>query len=128
MENNGESRASDDYLVYNSDDEVIKGLLKQLALDAQLMPVSAEQKALMPGEFGAGLNPENKKEFLIHTHNIKPFTMTIQELALQGKHNLFNSMAAGVTGRILESAIEGIRESLTNFEGIEHRLENTLQM
>ena len=49
--------------------------------------------------------------------------MTIQELALQGKHNLFNSMAAGVTGRILELRNEGIRESLTNFEGIEHRLE-----
>jgi UDP-N-acetylmuramoylalanine--D-glutamate ligase len=49
--------------------------------------------------------------------------MTIQELALQGKHNLFNSMAAGVTGRILELRNEGIRESLTHFEGIEHRLE-----
>ena len=49
--------------------------------------------------------------------------MTIQELALKGKHNLFNSMAAGVTGRILELRNEGIRESLTHFEGIEHRLE-----
>jgi len=49
--------------------------------------------------------------------------MTIQELALQGKHNLFNSMAAGVTARILEIRNQGIRESLTQFEGIEHRLE-----
>ena len=111
-----------DYLVYNSDDEVITELLKSTGTRAQLMPVSSE-KALMPGEFGSGLNPENKEEFLINTHNTKPFTMTIQELALQGKHNLFNSMAAGVTGRILELRNEGIRESLTNFEGIEHRLE-----
>ncbi|MBI48884.1 MAG: UDP-N-acetylmuramoyl-L-alanine--D-glutamate ligase [Crocinitomicaceae bacterium] len=111
-----------DYLVYNYDDEVIKELLKSTGTKAQLMPVSAN-KALMPGEFGSGLNPENKEEFLIYTHNKQTFTMTIQELALQGKHNLFNSMAAGVTGRILELRNEGIRESLANFEGIEHRLE-----
>ena len=116
------SQTSSDFLVYNSDDEVINGLIKSTGTGAKLIPVSAE-KALLDGSEGAGLNPENKNEFLIHTQNIKPFTMTIQELALQGKHNLFNSMAAGVTGRILELRNEGIRESLTNFEGIEHRLE-----
>ena len=82
-----------DYLVYNSEDKVITELLKSTGTRAQLMPVS-NKKTLMPGEFGSGLNPENKEEFLIYTHNTKPFTMTIQELALQGKHNLFNSMAA----------------------------------
>ena len=49
--------------------------------------------------------------------------MTIQKLAMQGKHNLFNSMAAGMTGRVLELRKEGIRESLQSFEGVEHRLE-----
>ena len=116
------NQTSDDYLVYNSDDDVIKGLIESKGTKAQLMPVSTEQK-ISSDSIGAGICEENDKEFSIHTHNTKPFTMTIQELALQGKHNLFNSMAAGVTGRILELRNEGIRESLTNFEGIEHRLE-----
>ena len=49
--------------------------------------------------------------------------MTIQKLAVQGKHNLFNSMAAGMAGRVLDLRKEGIRESLQSFEGVEHRLE-----
>ncbi|MBM71457.1 MAG: UDP-N-acetylmuramoyl-L-alanine--D-glutamate ligase [Crocinitomicaceae bacterium] len=116
------NQTSDDYLVYNADDEVIADLLKTSGTKAQLMPVSAEN-TIEESSVGAGLNAANKEEFLIYTHNTKPFNMTIQELALQGKHNLFNSMAAGVTSRILELRNEGIRESLKNFEGIEHRLE-----
>jgi UDP-N-acetylmuramoylalanine--D-glutamate ligase len=111
-----------DFLIYNSEDPEISRLLTSIGTSAQLMPVSAEN-SIEESAVGAGLSPQNKQEFSIHTHNKKPFTMTIQELALQGKHNLFNSMAAGVTGRILELRNEGIRESLTNFEGIEHRLE-----
>lgn len=49
--------------------------------------------------------------------------MTIQELALQGKHNLYNSMAAGIAGKVLELKKDIIRESLTDFQNIEHRLE-----
>ena len=45
------------------------------------------------------------------------------ELALQGKHNLANSMAAGVAGMIFELRKELVRESLENFENVEHRLE-----
>jgi len=50
-------------------------------------------------------------------------TMTIQELALQGKHNLYNSMAAGIAARILEVRKDIIRECLSDFQNIEHRLE-----
>jgi UDP-N-acetylmuramoylalanine--D-glutamate ligase len=49
--------------------------------------------------------------------------MKITELALQGKHNLYNSMAAGVAGRILELRKEIVRESLEHFENVEHRME-----
>jgi UDP-N-acetylmuramoylalanine--D-glutamate ligase len=49
--------------------------------------------------------------------------MTIQELALQGKHNVYNSMAASVAARVLELRKEGIRESLQRFDAIEHRME-----
>lgn len=49
--------------------------------------------------------------------------MTIHELALQGKHNLYNSMAAGIAGKVLELNKEVIRESLSDFQNVEHRLE-----
>ena len=49
--------------------------------------------------------------------------MSIQELALQGKHNIYNSMAAGIVGRLTEVRKEVIRESLSDFQNVEHRLE-----
>jgi len=54
--------------------------------------------------------------------------MTIYELALQGKHNLNNSMAAGISGSILNLRKEGIRECLSDFQGVEHRLERFLRV
>ena len=54
--------------------------------------------------------------------------MDINELALQGKHNTYNSMASGVAGRLLNIRKEAIRESLASFESIEHRLESVLQI
>lgn len=115
-----------DFLVYNSDDNEIAKLISNRGTNASLAPVSAIKSLntdlIDKGLFHAGLS-NKKKDFTIHTPHKKPFSMTIQKLALQGKHNLFNSMAASVTGRILELRSEGIRESLTHFEGIEHRLE-----
>lgn len=115
------NQISSDYLVYNSDDLEIGKHIKAKNTKAKLVPVSIEQQLETAGYHSCiGLK---KKEFTLHTPHKKPFSMAIQELALQGKHNLFNSMAAGVTGRILELRNESIRESLTHFEGIEHRLE-----
>ena len=54
--------------------------------------------------------------------------MTIYELALQGKHNLNNSMAAGISGSILNLRKVGIRECLSDFQGVEHRLERFLRV
>ncbi len=67
--------------------------------------------------------PQEKESFTIYIPTNNPFTMTIQELALQGKHNLYNSMAASVASRVLELRSEGIRESLAQFDAIEHRME-----
>ncbi|HOZ86367.1 MAG TPA: cyanophycin synthetase, partial [Bacteroidia bacterium] len=53
----------------------------------------------------------------------QPLTMTIEELALQGKHNVYNSMAASLASKIVEVRKEIIRESLQDFQNIEHRLE-----
>jgi UDP-N-acetylmuramoylalanine--D-glutamate ligase len=54
--------------------------------------------------------------------------MSIDELALQGKHNIYNSMAAGMASRLLNIRKEVIRESLSDFEGLEHRLEPVLEI
>ena len=52
--------------------------------------------------------------------------MTIQELALQGKHNIYNSMAASIAARVFEVKDSVIRKSLMDFQNIEHRLEYVL--
>ena len=50
--------------------------------------------------------------------------MSLTELALQGKHNIYNSMASGIVGKVLELRNETIRESMGDFKNIEHRLEH----
>jgi len=57
--------------------------------------------------------------------NIKPniITMTLESLALQGKHNLYNSMAAGIMSRLFDIRKDSIKQSLSDFQNIEHRLE-----
>jgi UDP-N-acetylmuramoylalanine--D-glutamate ligase len=62
---------------------------------------------------------------LIHiTTDQTTFHMSIHELALQGKHNVYNSMAAGIAARVLELRKEVVRESLSDFQNVEHRLEH----
>src|SRR5205807_659494 len=58
--------------------------------------------------------------------NSNQFTMLLQDLALQGKHNLYNSMAAGISARVLELRKEVVREGLSDFHSVEHRLEHVL--
>ncbi len=108
-----------DHFIYNADDPAIQNYLSAHPLAMQSYPVSTSRSLEALGGIGAGIN---QNELSINTHN-QTFTMKIQELALQGKHNLFNSMAAGVTSRIFELRKDLVRDSLANFENLEHRLE-----
>ncbi len=54
--------------------------------------------------------------------------MSINDLALQGKHNLYNSMASGIVAKVLELRNDTIRESMGNFRNIEHRLESVAKI
>ena len=54
--------------------------------------------------------------------------MTIHELALQGKHNVYNSMAASIVGHVLDIRKDVIRESLMDFKNVEHRLEPVIKV
>lgn len=105
------------WLIYNLDDPIIAEMMKETDIRARLAPFSIEQKTEGMGAFATD------KEIIINS-SINPLTMTIQELALQGKHNLYNSMAAAIAGRILEVRKDVIRECLTDFQNIEHRLEH----
>ena len=105
----------EDHFIYCDDDEVIAKNMKTHAVKAELHPISIYH----PVENGAYIN-ENK--ISINLIN-KPFEMSIHELALQGKHNAYNSMAASVSARIFDLRKEIVRDSLCDYENVEHRLE-----
>ncbi|NUM51660.1 MAG: UDP-N-acetylmuramoyl-L-alanine--D-glutamate ligase [Flavobacteriales bacterium] len=106
---------SSDAFIYCQDDEVIQNELKKRKLPSQLFPFSILQKV----DSGGYLNNQH----LIINLNNPPINMSIHELALQGKHNIYNSLAASIAARFLDVSKEIIRESLSDFQNIEHRLE-----
>ncbi|MFZ9028796.1 MAG: UDP-N-acetylmuramoyl-L-alanine--D-glutamate ligase [Crocinitomicaceae bacterium] len=109
-----QNQTADDWFIYNKDDKNITSWLDTGSINAQQAPFSLTEKV----EQGGYLNEEQI------TINIKDqFTMSIHELALKGKHNVQNSLASGITSRILEIRKESIRESLSDFVNVEHRLE-----
>lgn len=107
--------------IFCSDDEVTMEQLSKIVLRAQQLPFSQEKK-------------ENQIAFiennsiLINYNNNNDFSMSIQDLALKGRHNVYNSMAAGIAGKVLNIRNEVIRESLSAFQGVEHRLEHVLKI
>jgi UDP-N-acetylmuramoylalanine--D-glutamate ligase len=104
-----------DSFIYCIDDDVTMQEISKREFKMQCHPFSIKQKE------GMSAYIENNN-LIIQTHN-QTLTMSIQELALQGKHNLYNSMASGIASRILEIRKEVVRESFSDFENIEHRLE-----
>ena len=112
-----QNQTSKDAFIYCLDDEGIKKTIKNKKIEAKQYPISLVKKI----EKGAYVNEHN--QIIIQTNNTKPLFMTIQELALQGKHNTYDSMAAGVSAKLVGIRKESIRESLSDFHNIEHRLE-----
>jgi UDP-N-acetylmuramoylalanine--D-glutamate ligase len=110
----------EDWFVYCADDPIILEELSKRDIKAHKAPFTIMQ-ILKEGGW-----VENEKMKLNVNNNT--FDMTIYELALQGKHNLNNSMAAGISGSILNLRKEGIRECLSDFQGVEHRLERFLRV
>jgi UDP-N-acetylmuramoylalanine--D-glutamate ligase len=112
-----------DVFIYCADDEETqKGLLKyQIKADA--FPFSIE-KTLDQGAF----LQNDHITLTLHHNNQESFTMSIKDLALQGKHNIYNSMASGIVAKVLELRNETIRESMASFTNIEHRLEHVARI
>jgi len=111
------NQTENDAFIYCMDDEIIANELTKKNIKAKQYPFSIKQQV----EQGAYLNENN--QLIININKTNPLIMTIQELALQGKHNTYNSMAAGVTSKLVEIRKESIRESLSDFHNIGHRLE-----
>ena len=110
-----------DYLIYDNEDEAIQNWLKNNKIKANKVPFSLTEKPENDGGFieDNNINSTIKNEL---------FTMPINELALEGKHNIKNAMAATAVAQLLNIRKQTIRESLTNFQGVEHRLEKVLKI
>jgi len=103
-----------DAFIYNADDEIIVEEIKKRNIKAKLLPFSIKTTENVTAYI-------NNNQIII---NLKPeLVMSIHDLALKGKHNVQNSLASGITGKILEIRNESIRESLSDFKNVEHRLE-----
>lgn len=115
------NQTATDYLIYDQEDEAIHNWLQQNKINANQVPFSL---LIKPEQEGAYLEKDN----LYSTINNDLFTMPINELALEGKHNIKNAMAATAVAQLLKIRKQTIRESLTNFQGAEHRLEKVLKI
>lgn len=111
-----------DAIVYWQDDPVILRQMSTLATEAQLYPFSQYKE----GENTAAyVDDENDLIFSTPEQSLK---MPRADLSLTGLHNLFNSMAAGLSACLLDISREDIRRALSDFEGVEHRLEFTREL
>jgi UDP-N-acetylmuramoylalanine--D-glutamate ligase len=114
------NQTEDDFLIYDADDEAISEWLKNNKTKAQLIPFSLTKTF----EKGAFLKDKNMEINI----NEEEFVMETQYIALEGKHNLKNAMAATSVAKLLQIRKQTIRESLSNFQGVEHRLEKVLKI
>ncbi|GGG95632.1 UDP-N-acetylmuramoylalanine--D-glutamate ligase [Polaribacter pacificus] len=110
-----ENQTEEDYLIYDADDIAIKEWLENNKTKAKRVPFSLEQKL----ENGAFLNGDTIE---IHL-NTEEFKMSTTNLTLKGKHNIKNAMASAMAAQLLKVRKQTIKESMSSFEGAEHRLE-----
>jgi len=111
----------DEYFVFCSDDEITIKELEKIVLKAEQLPFAYHKKENDVAWV------ENDEEMHIEFDDVD-FSMSVEELSLKGRHNTFNSMAAGIAGNVLKIRNDVIREALMDFQGVEHRLENVLKV
>ncbi|TRX42246.1 UDP-N-acetylmuramoyl-L-alanine--D-glutamate ligase [Flavobacterium restrictum] len=114
------NQTESDYLIYDSDDEATTEWLTTNKTKATLIPFSLTQDF----EQGAFIKNNNMEVRINH----EEFIMETEYIALEGKHNMKNAMAATSVAKIMQIRNATIRESLSNFQGVEHRLEKVLKI
>ena len=115
-----QNHSAQDRLIYDYDDKVIKSWLENNPIKSKLLPFSITNK------LGEGAWLENDK-ILIRTDN-NTLEMEADSLALEGLHNLKNTMAASTVAKLVGIRKDTIRESIQNFQGAAHRLEKVLKI
>ena len=111
---------SDDCFIFCSDDEITINHLNKIIVKAKQLPFTQK------GEVSEGAFVRDDK--MVVRYKDSEYDMYIQELALGGKHNVYNSMAAAIAGKVMNIDNAVIRESLSSFQAVEHRLENVLSV
>jgi len=115
------NQTEEDFLIYDADDEAIIEWLKNNKTKAQLIPFSLDKTF----ENGAFIKD---KKMEVNIINEEEFSMETETMALEGKHNMKNAMAATSVAKLMKIRNATIRESLSNFQGVEHRLEKVLKI
>ncbi len=114
-----ENQENDNFFIYNKDDEMSLSLLEKLEIKAKMIPFSTTEK-LKEG----GFIHDNKLVVKLEDD----FAMKVDELSLVGNHNIANSLAASIAGKILKINNERIRHALMTFQAVEHRLEEVAEI
>ena len=114
------NQTEQDFFIYDADDEIITKWIESHSVKAQKLPFSLQKKF----EIGAYTEENNIKINIKNTQ----FIMPTSSLALEGKHNTKNAMAASTVANLLRIRKETIRQSMEDFQGVEHRLEKVLKI
>lgn len=111
------NQTEDDYFIYCMDDPNITHAIEKREIKAHLLPFSL-MKTVEEGAF-----QNENKELVIKLRNREEFKMNIDELSLQGKHNVYNNMASGLVAKVQELRNATMKESMGSYQNIPHRLE-----
>lgn len=114
-----QNQTEDDAFVYWADDPVIKKEMKKFGIKARKCPFSILEKQGMIGYISDG-------QYVIERPT--PFNMEQEQLSLTGMHNMYNSLAAGIAAHLSGIKDDSLRHSLSDFEGVEHRLEKVARV
>ena len=112
--------SSEDCFIFCSDDEITIRHLDQIITKAQKLPFT-QKTEVEQGAFVQG-------DKMIVRYKEQECDMYLQELALGGKHNVYNSMAAAIAAKVMDIDNEAIRNGLATFQAVEHRLEKVLSI
>ena len=112
-----QNQTKDDVFIFSADDPATAKGLQLFSTPGRMLPFSLQEETASSGAWVS-------KDQMIIKNKQNIFTMYLEKLALQGKHNICNSMAAGIAAMVMNVRNEQLRESLSDFQHIEHRLES----
>ncbi len=110
----------EDCFIFCSDDDITIKHLDKIVIKAKMLPFSQKE------EVGQGAFVRDER--IVVRVNDDETDMFIRDLALGGRHNVYNSMAAAIAGKVMQISDENIRHSLSSFRAVEHRLEKVLSI